>query len=330
MTKRTKRARTLAFPHAASLLNARLDALCEETQGKRRDLVMDYHELCLSAPPELFSSNGKLYERIQGHYIPRRLRFVGLRKLERTGLYTHLEDVPLDHGARNLRGMLHWRPPGEEALYLLVNGSEEPAHLMFSARRCVQEERPGPTEPVALVRDWSPSPSFSARLVPEPKQLYQCYGGDPITIRLGRRIYHQRLFVGGLDCQSEQRPSSVDAVLNLSEASSRWATTVQPYPADRWVRKGEGRYGMDASEIASEAQWVIERLRAGQRVLVHCMAGFNRSVTICTAVLILLEGLSAEVALARVREHHPWARPDSHHWLALRWLAHTSGAAIQN
>ncbi|NTU75547.1 MAG: hypothetical protein HGA86_05445 [Anaerolineaceae bacterium] len=28
-----------------------------------------------------------------------------------------------------------------------------------------------------------------------------------------------------------------------------------------------------------------------------------------------------EEALARVREHHPWARPDSHHWLVLRWLA---------
>jgi protein-tyrosine phosphatase len=55
--------------------------------------------------------------------------------------------------------------------------------------------------------------------------------------------------------------------------------------------------------------------------LVHCSAGFNRSVTVCCAVLILLEGLSADAALARVREHHPWARPDSQHWLALRWLA---------
>jgi hypothetical protein len=37
--------------------------------------------------------------------------------------------------------------------------------------------------------------------------------------------------------------------------------------------------------------------------------------------LILLEGMSAEDALARVRDHHPWAKPDSHHWLALRWLS---------
>jgi hypothetical protein len=50
----------------------------------------------------------------------------------------------------------------------------------------------------------------------------------------------------------------------------------------------------------------------------------NRSATICSAVLILLEGLSAEAALERVREQHPWARPDPHHWLALRLLAQTA------
>ena len=95
----------------------------------------------------------------------------------------------------------------------------------------------------------------------------------------------------------------------------------------RRVRKGEGRRGMDMTEMINEAQWVKDRLRAGQRVLVHCSAGFNRSVTVCCAALILLEGISAENALERVREHHPWARPDAHHWLVLRWLAQrfTSG-----
>ena len=80
---------------------------------------------------------------------------------------------------------------------------------------------------------------------------------------------------------------------------------------------------MDIAEITAEAQWVIDRLQAGQRVLVHCSAGLNRSTTICCAVLMQLENLSAEDALTRVREHHPWARPDSHQWLRLRWLAHT-------
>ncbi len=321
MTKRTKRARTLAFPYADALLAARLDALHEESHGKRRDLVIDYHELRLLAPPVLFSRNGQPFERIRGRYRPRRLRFVGVRSLTRTGPYTRLDEVPLDHGARSFGGLLHWHPPGKEALYLFMNGSEEPATLMLSARRCVAEARSGPAEPAAFVRDWSPPPPLPARLVPEPRQLYHRYGGDPITFRLGARLYHRRLFVGGLDCQNAQRPS-VDAVLNLSEDPSRWLADTRPCPADRWVRKGEGKSGMDVAEITEEAQWIIERLRMGQRVLVHCSAGLNRSVTLCCAALILLEGLSAEAALERVWEHHPWARPDSHHWLALRWLAH--------
>ena len=78
---------------------------------------------------------------------------------------------------------------------------------------------------------------------------------------------------------------------------------------------------MSVAEIVEETQWVIERLWNGQQVLVHCSAGMNRSAVISCGALILLEGLSAEAALERVREHHPWARPDPFHWLKLRWLA---------
>ena len=85
---------------------------------------------------------------------------------------------------------------------------------------------------------------------------------------------------------------------------------------------------MSVEILREEAGWVIERLEAGQRGLVHCVAGMNRSATVCCAVLILLEGLTAEAALARVRETHPWARPDSRHWLALRWLAQFNRTSI--
>jgi hypothetical protein len=326
MTKPARHHRILAFPYTDSLASARLDALYEESQGQRRDLVMDYQELCLLGPPELFSRNGQPCERVQGNYVPRRLRFAGLRWLERTGLYTQLETIPLDHDARSLRGILYFCPSGKDALCLLFNGSDEPATLMFSARRFIQEDRSGPVEPVDFVRDWSPPPPLPARLVPAPKQLHHRYSGDPITIRLGARTYHQRFFIGGLDYQREHRPA-VDAVLNLGEEPSRWVTATQSYPNDRWDCKGEEKHGMDVAEITQEAQWVIERLRAGQRILVHCSAGLNRSATLCCGVLILLEGISAEAALDRVREYHPWARPDTHHWLALRWLAYTSSAS---
>ena len=92
-------------------------------------------------------------------------------------------------------------------------------------------------------------------------------------------------------------------------------------PNDRTVEKGEGSKGMSVAEIRAEAEWVIDYLKKDESVLIHCVAGMNRSTTICCAVLILLEGLSAEDSLQRVRENHPWAKPDSYHWLALRWLA---------
>jgi protein-tyrosine phosphatase len=46
---------------------------------------------------------------------------------------------------------------------------------------------------------------------------------------------------------------------------------------------------MAVAEIREEANWIIERLEQNQSVLVHCVAGMNRSTTVCCAVLMLLE-----------------------------------------
>jgi len=205
------------------------------------------------------------------------------------------------------------------------NGTNDPADLTLSARQFTLEDRPGRKEAIDLIRDWSPAPLPTARLVPLNQKLRQRFGGDPVSVQIGERVYHRRLFVGGLDCQTNQRPE-VGAVLNLGDEPSKWCGSEIGIYADRWACKGEGQSGMDMGEITAEARWVIERLKVGQSVLVHCSAGFNRSVTICCAALILLEGLTAEEALERVREHHPWARPDPHHWLVLRWIAQRSAS----
>jgi len=320
MKKMTLHARILEFPYAASLSGARLEALHEESHDGQRDLLLDYLELNYLAPTELLEKNGKVFERVQGKYIPRRLRCANLRWIKCVGFYTHLETIPVEHGGRSLRGAIYWRPPGEEAYFLLFHGSDEPATLMFSAHQFILEERHGQDEPVDFLRDWCVPPAQPQGLVPIRRQMHSRYGGDPITIHLGTHRFHKRLFVGGIDAQSYQRPS-VEAVLNLGEEASLWVKGDQVDPPDRWSCKGEGLRGMERGEIVEEAEWVLSRLRGGQRVLVHCSAGLNRSVTVCCAVLILLEGLSAEAALKRVFEHHPWARPDSHHWLMLRWLA---------
>lgn len=320
------RIRVPAFPHAPALSGARLDALHEETRGSRTDLMVDFHELKLSAPPELSNHHGQLSERVRGHYLPRRLRFVDVKALQLTGLYTQLSDIPPHHGGRGVRGILHWRLPDEDTGYLFLNNFSNSDDLQFTARRCVAEARIGRAEPVEATRHWSPAPPIPTRYMYEPLKVHQHYGGDPVTVHLNNQRQPRRLFIGGLEYQTKHRPA-VDAVLNLGEEPSRWHTRAHPHPADRWAKKGEGPHGMGLAEIIEEARWVSERLRAGQRVLVHCVAGFNRSVTIGCAVVMLLEHRSAEDALARVRQHHAWARPDSHHWLVLRWLAHSGASA---
>ena len=166
-----------------------------------------------------------------------------------------------------------------------------------------------------MVTGAAPARTFAATT----QSLYQRFGGDPITIKVDGLVHHHKLFIGGVEMQPSHRPQ-VDAVLNLGETPSRWVRTKSLHPNDRAENKGEGSQGMSAEEIKEEASWVIDRLQKNQTVLVHCAAGMNRSSTICCATLIFLEGLTAEAALARVREHHPWAKPNSHHWLALRWL----------
>jgi len=283
---------------------------------------MEYHELQYITPPVLLERDGKPYEQGQGYYVPRLIRFTGVEIMEGAELLTCMDDLPPDHSSRVLSDVLHWRSPSGGDRFLFVLRDENLPALYLKARRCVPRERIGAPQEIAYTRDWSPTPHADPRLVPNTKWIYRRYGGDPIYVNLNGRTQRRRLFIGGVNVQGEERPN-VDAVLNVGEEASRWTINEQPPAADRWATKGEGSDGMDAADLAEEARWVIERLQAGQRVLVHCVGGMNRSTSICCATLILLEGLTAEAALERVRVHHPWGRPDSIHWLALRWLAHT-------
>lgn len=322
MPKYAAHRRILAFPQNDSLRGARLDALVEE----RGDILFDYAELQLTAPPELCVLNGRPAERVRGRYVPRRLRFPGGRWLRRTGPFERLAELPPEHSARTLYGVHYRRGGGYGPGYHFETASEEGGELLLSARGCVVEERPGEVVPVEIVRYWSPTPFERPRLIPKPARLHRVYGGDPIAIHLRGRLYRHRLFIGGLRHQSDLRPA-VDAVLNLCDFDNLWCAAGRRHAADRWACKGEGHLGMDAADIVREARWVVGRLRAGRRVLVHCYAGINRSATICCAALIALEGLSAAEALARVRERHPDAWPDPYHWLVLRWLASAPGPA---
>ncbi len=316
--------RILAFPVQETPAGGLLESLQLERHGDRNDLVFDYHGLRRTQKPLLFEQDGRPWEHIRGEYLPRRLRFVDINLIQGEKINFSLEGRPPKDPDRRLYSELAWRSPEGQNHYLIDLHRKNDDTLLLTAGGCLAEDRNGPIWKTEFDREWCPPPPAKARLVPWPRRLWQRYGGDPITIRLDGQEKSLQLFVGGLDTQSKQRPQ-VGAELNLGDQPSTWCEDESVYPSDRRAQKGEGSRGMSSNDLAEEAGWVIDHLRSGERVLVHCSAGMNRSASVCCAALILLEGLSAEASLERVREHHPWARPDPRHWLALRWLASSRG-----
>jgi hypothetical protein len=129
----TRHARILEFPHTRSLVNARLDDVQEETHGVQHELVLDYQELLLAAPPLLIERNGQPHEMVRGEYVPRRLRFRRLSALQSSGLFTHLSAVPLTDQARLLEGLMAWRSPEGDVRCLLLDHAGPDSSLLFSA-----------------------------------------------------------------------------------------------------------------------------------------------------------------------------------------------------
>ena len=319
-----KHARIIQYPFAASLQGALLDSYDEEQRSEQVHITLNIRALERTTSSELFERDGTVYERFQGNYIPAQLHFSGVSELKRDDFFTNIKNLAQNNPVRTIEDMLSWRQPERRSIfYLLGLQAAQVDSLMFFARRATYERLPPRSIPFTLERDWCPPPPMPDRLVPQPKRLHQRFSGGPITFRIGSRPYHRRLFIGGLEIQTKERPH-VDVVFNVSEQPSKWVKHEQIHTQDRWDNKGEGAEGMSVEILREEARWVIECLQKNQRILIHCVGGMNRSSTICCATLILLEGLTAEQALERVREHHPWARPDSKHWLKLRWLAKTN------
>lgn len=314
--------RIIQYPFAAGLQGARLESYHEETRGRRLEIIIDYLAFERHAS-ELVRPAEKIIERVTGQFVPSRVRFEGVVEIKNGDYF---KTIPEE--ARTIGDLFSWRQlERNDIFHMLIPKAAQTPDLVFFARRATHERLPGEPTPVSLERDWCPPPSMPAKLAPRPRAVHARFGGDPLTVRVGSRPSRRALFIGGTDIQPATRPS-VDFVLNLGEEPSKWAPDGPTDPRDRWDNKGEGSDGMSVEILREEAGWVIERLEAGQRGLVHCVAGMNRSATVCCAVLILLEGLTAEAALARVRETHPWARPDSRHWLALRWLAQFNRTSI--
>ena len=268
-----------------------MDSYEEEQRGGQLKITLKIRALEHKSS-KLFEREGVIYERIEAVYRPVQVHFASVSDLKSSDFFSSLDRLSHADSIRTIEDMLSWRQPERQDLFVLL-GMRAPDldSLMFFARRASHERSSTESIPITLERDWCPPPPMPGRLVPQPKRLHRRFGGDPITFHLESQPYHQQLFVGGIEIQHAERPQ-VDVVFNVSETSSKWVKDNQTYPPDRWDNKGEGTAGMSLDVIREEAKWVIEHLRKKQRVLVHCVAGMNRSSTICCAALILLEGLT--------------------------------------
>ncbi|MEJ7798189.1 MAG: dual specificity protein phosphatase [Solirubrobacteraceae bacterium] len=86
-------------------------------------------------------------------------------------------------------------------------------------------------------------------------------------------------------------------------------------------------YGsLAATQIEDAAQTVLAWLDGGERVYVHCRAGWQRSATIVAAIVTLREDIAPWQALDLLRERKPTANPLSHQREDLfRWWEQRDG-----
>jgi atypical dual specificity phosphatase len=73
----------------------------------------------------------------------------------------------------------------------------------------------------------------------------------------------------------------------------------------------------------------VSWLRAGNRVYIHCRAGWQRSAAVAAGVVAIQDGLEIEEALAQVRTRKPSAQPLPHQREDLiRWWHERGGVGV--
>jgi atypical dual specificity phosphatase len=87
----------------------------------------------------------------------------------------------------------------------------------------------------------------------------------------------------------------------------------------RELRVASADYGQLAPDRLEEAtSAVLDWLEAGERVYLHCRAGWQRSSAVAAGVLARQEGVGLTEALQRIRARRPEAEPLAHQVEGLR------------
>lgn len=130
------------------------------------------------------------------------------------------------------------------------------------------------------------------------------------------------LYVGGHDAQAGvdcKVADQFDLVVSLYERYG-WGPGEGVVHLTHRMMDGELEEGHHSRlhELAEHVQWAIER---GEKVLVRCQAGLNRSSLVAALALIKI-GLAPEEAIQRIRTHRsPYALFNQHFETYLRSLA---------
>jgi protein-tyrosine phosphatase len=72
--------------------------------------------------------------------------------------------------------------------------------------------------------------------------------------------------------------------------------------------------GHKHEQFEAATAYVVEHLRAGDTVLVHCQAGVSRSTAVCIAALATLEDRQPKTVRTAIEEAHPRTNPQPDIW----------------
>jgi ADP-ribosyl-[dinitrogen reductase] hydrolase len=156
--------------------------------------------------------------------------------------------------------------------------------------------------------------------------------------RYGRAEVADGLVTGSLPADAQDvetlAQDGISRVLNLCEdAEYEEGGRAAVEAALRDAGIGERRVelvdygGLLPGAIELAANQVADWLQDGERVYLHCRAGWQRSATVAAAALALRDGIEPDEALASIKRRKPSAEPLPHQLQDLRrWWRLRAGA----